>query len=234
MVLSCSPVYNWFSRTLNRGKASPRLETTQQASTSPADTQVDEELLFPHWPPPNPREILSQRDAYRDRMRHRKYRAPKGVFQDSSLYALYRIYEWIMAGHTINMRNELELFWWHQGSVSTIPDPGEQGDPERYAVLSCIPALLVESFNERQRLGMRREEPHSILSIEEQLHWASTPVVLETEPPWTKDVAPLDTVLNIPHDESYGPQLTSLDDPKASVAFKKKNILMMEPHIHFV
>lgn len=118
--------------------------------------------------------------------------------------------------------------------VSSIPDPGEQGDPERYAVLACIPALLVESLNERNRLGMRCDEPHSILSIEEQLQWTATPEVLETEPAWTKDVAPLETLLYIPHGQPEWPELTTLDDDESSPAFKKKKILMMKPHIHFI
>lgn len=125
--------------------------------------------------------MLSRRELYKDRLGYRKYRGPKLVFEDTPLFALYRLYEWIMTGHVINMRNELERFWWARWPVSSIPDPGEQGDPERYAVLACIPALLVESFNERINLGLRREEPHSILSLEEQLAWAATPKNFGTE-----------------------------------------------------
>ena len=40
-------------------------------------------------------------------MRHRKCRAPEGVFEDTLLYALYRPYECIMLDHAIDMRNEL-------------------------------------------------------------------------------------------------------------------------------
>ncbi|ODA82738.1 hypothetical protein RJ55_01247 [Drechmeria coniospora] len=102
----------------------------------------------------------------------RKYRAPKGIFDDSPLYTLYRMYEWIMVGHVIHLRDELEIFWWTSWPVSAIPDPGEQGDADRYAVLACI-------------------QPHI-------------------------------------------PQLTTLDDPMACPAFKKRNILAIKPHIHFI
>lgn len=231
MIFCFSSVSKWFAQWSTRKEPASAPETTECVS---AESRDDEDLLFPSWPPLNPREILCHRELYRDRMGHRKYRAPKGVFTDSSLYALYRIYEWILAGHTVNMRNELELFWWTRWPVSSIPDPGEQGDPERYAVLACIPALLTESFNERNRLGMRREEPHSILSIEEQLQWAATPAVLETEPSWTETVAPLERLLHIPHGEPDNPELTTLDDPHATLAFKRKNILLKKPHVHFV
>ncbi|KAH8689476.1 hypothetical protein BGW36DRAFT_420777 [Talaromyces proteolyticus] len=193
-----------------------------------------EDLRFPNWPPPNPREILSRREFYRDRMKYRKYRAPMRVFEDSPLYALYRLYEWIMVDHTVNMRNELELFWWNRWPVSSIPDPGENGDAERYAVLACIPALIVTSFNERINQGLRREEPHSILSAEEQRYWAATPKNYEMEPSWTESVAPLESTLHIPHSQPWSPQLTTLDDPEASPEFKKKNILAIKPHIHFI
>lgn len=72
----------------------------------------NEELWFPSWPPPNPKEILADRVAYRHRLRFRRYRAPEYVFEDSPLFGLYRLYEWIMADHVINMRNELETFWY--------------------------------------------------------------------------------------------------------------------------
>jgi hypothetical protein len=195
----------------------------------------DDQLLFPSWPPPEPRELISRREFYLERLRRRKYRAPEGVFTDTPLYALYRLYEWLLLDHTVNLRNELELFWWARWPVSSIPDPGDQGsNPERYAVLSCIPALLVESFNERIRLGLRREEPNSILSLEEQLAWAASPEKFETVPEWTRNVPPLENVLHIPLSGVMVPPLAGMDDPDADPAFKEKNILMRKPHIHFI
>lgn len=228
----------WLSRLRARQQPNVPPETIESDeppfTASNPEESVSDDLLFPIWPPVNPREILSRRKHYREQLAYRRYRAPEMVFEDSPLFALYRLYEWIMAGHTINMRNELELFWWTRAPVSSIPDPGEQGDPERYAVLSCIPALIVESFNERNRQGLRRAEPHSILSLEEQLEWAATPEVLESEPGWTEGVAPLKECLHIPHELPDWPELDSMDDFQASEAFKKKNILIMTPHIHFV
>lgn len=118
--------------------------------------------------------------------------------------------------------------------MTDISDPGEQGEAERYAVLSCIPALLVESFNQRIDLGLRREEPHSVLSLEEQLEWAKTPKQYETVPDWTKAVPPLEETLHLPHAIPDEIQLQGLDDPRVSPPFKDKNILLWRPHIHFV
>lgn len=183
--------------------------------------KIDDDLLFPSWPPPNPREIIAHRTFYKERMRYRQYRAPEGVYEDSPLYALYRLYEWIMVGHSDNMRNELECFWWNSWPVASIPDPGEQGDPERYAVLACIPALLVESFNKRSESGLRRDGA------------SSGPVSgSETEPAWAAHVGPVRALMHIPETQR-SLQIKSLYDPAASSAFKKKNILMRKPDLHF-
>lgn len=140
-----------------------------------------------------------------------------------------------MVGHTVNMRNELELFWWKRWPVSSIPDPGDYGDPERYAVIACIPALLVESFNERIDLGLRREEPHSILSLEEQMRFAASPKLYETPPDWTESVKSLDETLHIPQEVGlWQEQPTSLDHPQACQIFRRKNILCPKLHIHFI
>lgn len=154
--------------------------------------------------------------------------------EDKPLCALYRIYEHIVLDNNIGMRNELELFWWTRWPTADIPDPGEEDEPERYAVLSCIPALLVESFNQRIDMGLRREEPHSVLSRKEQSQWAATPKKYESVPDWTRTVPVLDEMLYIPHTIPGETQLESLDDPRASRPFKDKNILLWHPHIHFI
>lgn len=202
---------------------------------SPRETDdVPPECEFPTWPPPNPQEILRDRGSYAERFINRKYHAPKGVFHDQPLFSLYRLYEWIMVGHTVNMRNEIELFWWKRWPVSTIPDPRDD-DPERSAVLACIPALLAESFNERIDLGLRREEPHSILSLEEQERFASSPKNYESVPEWTGTVPALKELLHIPQEVGlWQEQPTTLDHPQACQIFRQKNILCPKLHIHFI
>lgn len=146
---------------------------------------------------------------------------------------LYRLYEHILLDNNIGMRNEIEAFWWTKIPVSDIPDPQDEADPERYGVLSCIPALLVESFNQRIEMGLRREA-HSFMSQEERDAWATTPKVLQTVPAWSMKVAPLKSMLYIPHYMDGRTQLETLDDKRASPAFKEKNILIWNPHTHFI
>ena len=70
-------------------------------------------------------------------------------------------------------------------------------------MLACIPGLIAESFNQRIDLGLRREEPSAILSLEEQLYWASTPNEYEEVPVWTEKVPPLKEMLHIPHSQPH-------------------------------
>jgi hypothetical protein len=143
------------------------------------------------------------------------------------------LYEHIVLDNNIGMRNEIESFWWKKWPVKDIPDPLDEHEPERYAVLACIPPLLVESFNKRTELGLRRDA-HSIMSVEERQAFAATPKVLESAPSWTSRVKPLERTLHIPHTIARETQLVSLDDKKQSPAFKAKNIMIWQPHIHFI
>lgn len=189
--------------------------------------------LYPIFPPLPPRHLIDNRNDHLKALRKRSFAAPEGEIEDQPLFVLYRLYEHILLDNNIGMRNEIEAFWWTKIPVSDIPDPQDETEPERYAVLSCIPALLVESFNQRIEMGLRREA-HSFMSQEERETWAATPKVLETVPSWTTEVAPLKMMLCIPHHMDGESQLESLDDRRASPPFKEKNILIWHPHIHFM
>ncbi|KAF1988748.1 hypothetical protein K402DRAFT_411293 [Aulographum hederae CBS 113979] len=189
--------------------------------------------LYPTFPPPPPRSLILHRDEHLEALRKRSFAAPEGEMEDKPLFVLYRLYEHILLDNNIGMRNEIEAFWWTQIPVADIPDPRDVDEPQRYVVLSCIPALLVESFNQRIEMGLRREA-HSFMSQEEREAFAATPKVLETVPSWTGEVAPLEETLVVPHHMDGETQLEALDDQRASAPFREKNILLWHPHIHFI
>lgn len=191
------------------------------------------EDAWPTFPPPPPREIMSDRLSYTGSISARKFGAPKGQFEDQPLYALYRLYEHILLDNNLGMRNELEAFWSKPWPVHEIPDPKDETCPEQYAVLACIPALIAEAFNRRLDLGLRREG-HGIMMSEEREALAQTPKVYEKAPAWAEDVTPLDETLHITHIIPGEEQLSSLDDERASPPFREKNILIWHPHIHFI
>lgn len=193
----------------------------------------DQDDLYPEFPPPPPRELIDHRNDHLQKHRERRFAAPKGETEDKPLYVLYRLYEYIILDNITGMRNEIELFWWTKFPISDIPDPQDTEEPERYAVLSCIPSLLVEAYNQRIEMGLRREA-HSFMSQEERDAWAATPKVLERIPLWAAEVRPLENKLLIPHCIWGETQVESSDDTRASPAFKEKNILIWHPHIHFM
>ena len=130
----------------------------------------------------------------------------------------------------IGLRNEIEYFWYAKWPVASIPDPKESS-ASRYAVLSAIPALLVESFNKRIELGLPRKAD-AIISREELEQYQKEDKIFESVPVWTNQVARLEETLVIPHDNDE--ILKSFEDERASAQLAAKNILHWQPHIHFV
>ncbi|KAJ4148478.1 hypothetical protein LMH87_002944 [Akanthomyces muscarius] len=194
-------------------------------SPSPAD--------YPVFPPPPPRSILENQTQYWEGITARKFGAPEGVFEDSSLFALYRLYEFLVLDHVIDYRNCLEAFWRQRNwAVQDIPDP-KDGDAERYAFLAGCTFLLLRSFNERVALGLRRDNP-SLITPEEAEAARNVPDHLrpwEKVPEWAAAVTPLEDTLVIP--TLNGTLLTGKSDSKADPDFLEKNILLWKPHISF-
>lgn len=188
---------------------------------------------FPVFPPPPPLEILNHQSQYVILLRTRLYLLPKDVSKDTPLYALYRLYEYLVVDHVTGYRNQIEYFWKHRDwAVRDIPDPKDQ-DPSRYAFLACIPALLVSAFNERIKLGLPRDAP-SIMSPEQAEAYRTRPESVkayEEVPQWTQNVQCLpETLVMRSHDNFV---MGGFNDPRASDYFKPMNILIWGPHIHF-
>lgn len=188
---------------------------------------------YPVFPPPPPRDILKNQEQYWQAILGRKFATPEGVFEDSPLFALYRLYEFIVLDRVIDYRNCLESFWRHrEWALQDIPDPKDD-DAERYAFLAGCTFLLQRSFNERVKLGLRRDNP-ALITPEEAEAARSVPQHLrswEKAPDWAASVAPLTDTLLIPALD--GTVLEGKSDPKADADFLGKNILLWKPHISF-
>ncbi|KAK9856764.1 hypothetical protein MYU51_000679 [Penicillium brevicompactum] len=175
-----------------------------------------EPVGYPIFPPPTPEELLAHPNMYRERLFQRVSRTPHGEPEDTALFSLYRLYEHLILNDNIGLRNELEYFWLLLS---------------RYAVLSAIPALLVEAFNERISLGLPRKAD-SIVSREELEQYQKEDKLFETVPEWTNQVPRLEQTLVIPHDNDE--VLESMEDVRASAQLTEKNIMHWQPHIHFI
>jgi hypothetical protein len=148
---------------------------------------------------------------------------------DTPLASLYRLYHFIVTDDTIELRNELEFFFNRaEWPVNAIPDPKDT-DPQRYAILAVLTALMCRAFNRLIAKGLPRDAP-PIVSDWETL--AAQPRILEEVPQWAKEVPALETRLDIPDEKDVF--LDGPGDPKACKEFLAKNILIEEPHIYFV
>jgi hypothetical protein len=111
-----------------------------------------------------------------------------------------------------------------------IPDPRDR-DPIRYAILACIVEALLEAFNMRLRIGMRRDHRH-IPSTNEGYATYDPIVAL---PPWAKNVPPIDKQLLrdiMPRRmlDSFGNLVLHepVEEGKGSEIFLKRNIIASE------
>ncbi|ATY64301.1 hypothetical protein CCM_05026 [Cordyceps militaris CM01] len=106
--------------------------------------------------------------------------------RDTPLRALYRIYEAVCARDGDLIASETQYFWGQTNwATADIPDP-RCADEEQYAVLAATAETLVECFNWRIQLGLRRDDPLFIKLYKEPL-----PASPEAYPSWTSTAGPL-------------------------------------------
>ena len=104
----------------------------------------------------------------------------------------------------------LESILLDRGRYSGSP---EDSDPKRYAVLACIPGLLVEAFNANIGRGLPRDASVDInwRGCVEDL--GNREKVFESVPPWATSVPVLPETLRIPDED--GSALKKMDDDRA-------------------
>lgn len=149
----------------------------------------------------------------------RKCITPQGVFEDSSLYALYRLYECFVLDQVFGYRNWLEWLWRKaEWTICDIPDP-QDDDPSRYAFLAGCTYLIVRSFNARVKLGMTRGSRPNMLEaeVEEARNRPDNERPYEKVPQWAESVPPLTESLVIPTHE--GETLKGKEDDRADEDF---------------
>ncbi|KAK4199230.1 hypothetical protein QBC40DRAFT_282436 [Triangularia verruculosa] len=215
---------------------------------TPEEEYIAQDSDYPTFPPPPPRQTLQSTSAYRDQIKQRKFACPRGVFQDSPLYALYRLYEFFLLDDVLAYRNALEAFWRQSDpawSLSRIPDP-KTADPgfwspdlteaerhERYAFLAGCTYLLVRSFNARVKLGLSRQMK-SLITPEEAEAARNVPLEersWEKVPEWAENAPALPEFLVVPTHE--GEVLSGPEDQRADEDFLRKGILLWTPHVYF-
>lgn len=138
--------------------------------------------------------------------------------RDTPLRSLYRLYEDLCADHFIMMGYECEYFFQPRGrwSLVNVPDPKDD-DPVRYAILASMVEALVDAFNWRLELGLRRDGSKDLT---ENKH---NTFVREQPPSWTNNATTLDSQLDLSNSER---------NCKPHKRFLKRNIRAPMGYLH--
>lgn len=137
-------------------------------------------------------------------------RIPLFRIRDTSLCSLYRLYEDLCSNDLIMMGYECEYFFFHKQHswrLSQIPDP-KDSDPIRCAILASMVEALVDAFNWRLELGLRRD------GSGDESKERATNFKREGVPVWTATVKSLTETLD----------LNEFDQGNPNQYFLKRNI----------
>ncbi|ELR02397.1 hypothetical protein VC83_02546 [Pseudogymnoascus destructans] len=116
--------------------------------------------------------------------------------RDCPLASFYRIYEAMCAGHGPAVGSETEYFWRRpedEWTLESMPDP-KDADPVRYAMLASLMEAMVDAFNWRLELGLRRGGKRW---VEREDDGTPAPFVPEVMPAWAERVPALEDELVI-------------------------------------
>lgn len=119
------------------------------------------------------------------------YNIPLYRMRDTALRSLYRLFEDLCASDFIMMGYECTYFFFHSEPdwiLNRIPDPRDN-DPIRYAIIASMVEALVEAFNSRLELGIRRD------NTTDKSEQRSSNFVREEPPSWTSKVGALEKPL---------------------------------------
>lgn len=160
-------------------------------------------IPFPAWafevpPPLSPRAIIEtpslplQRQHYATLINKRAI--PVWRSRDTPLRSLYRLYEDLVSDHYPMVGTETEYFWYQnrgRWALERIADPRDP-DPIRYAILASLAESLVDAFNWRLGLGMRRNKKHIRRERDSDPYPSFMP---ENAPGWASSVPAIDLQL---------------------------------------
>lgn len=100
----------------------------------------------------------------------------------------------------------------------------------------CVLGLHPEASNQRIQFGLPRDAP-PIFTGKMMEEWKKRDKQFEELPAWVEGVPPVRDLLAIPHWENSKRDfvtLTGFQDEGSSPECASKNILILQPHIHFI
>ncbi|KAF9554349.1 hypothetical protein CPC08DRAFT_753718 [Agrocybe pediades] len=112
--------------------------------------------------------------------------------RDTPLRSLYRLHDVLCADEENYIMLEADYFWRHgDWKTKHIPDPKDP-NPFRYAILAALVEVMVEEFNYKISLGMRRGVRYPNTDEEMKALRDQVDKPYEEVPPWAASVPGLD------------------------------------------
>lgn len=157
-------------------------------------------LKFAAERPPPPRLLVADPEPVHLKAHDLHYLRimPLWISRDTPERALYRIYEAVCAGDGDLIASETQYFWGQTDwATADIADP-QCEDKEQYAVVAAKAEKLVDCFNWRLEMGLRRDDP-----VFANLYKEPSPATPEAYPSWTRTAAALPEKFIIDADAAY-------------------------------
>ncbi|TQV95469.1 DNA-binding protein [Cordyceps javanica] len=129
--------------------------------------------------------------------------------RDTPLRSAYRIYEAVCARDGDLIASEAQYFWGQESwATADIPEPPCRQNEEQFAVMAATVETLVECFNWRIEMGLRRNDP-----LFNNAYKEPPPAQPEVCPSWTSSAGTL------PEELVLGSRTTYIKSP-----FNRRNI----------
>ncbi|KAG8763981.1 hypothetical protein FRC11_007031 [Ceratobasidium sp. 423] len=154
---------------------------------------------------PTPLEILERREIAQEYLhRDGHYHQLRSIWfftiRDTPIRSLYRLCVSVCAQDHNEIMLESQYFWRHSDwAIHDIPDPRDP-DPVRYAMLASMVEELVDAFN--YKIGLRLRRGAAIYDNEAVANEETHPI--EVRPEWTSQVPGLDNLVNFCREGDQG------------------------------
>lgn len=148
---------------------------------------------------------------------------PLWRWRDTPQRSLYRMYEAVVVDSWPMLQYEVEYFWAHSDrrwATANLYDPAQDCatpiDTQRHTIMAAIVEELVESFEWRLALGLRRRDPGSIVDQDKM------PLIPETMPAWPRNVPALPEMLRL---QTCDDESSAQREAAKGNAFMSRNVL---------
>lgn len=198
----------------------------------------------PTTPPPyiksiplSPKEILHTKSGYTHlrEIFSQKCLTECIFLKDSptALDSIYKLYECIMFGQLNSSKVEVKYFYSRSDwTLSTIPDPRDYANLERYTIITCIIYLLEYIFHKRKGLRTYNNNIPSSISRKDAAKMLEKERQMDRIPAWVEKMSLIKKPLVLSYSTENGrcSQICSgwLDKSRSSI-FRKVAIRIMDP-----